>query len=296
MLFEGAEKKAHIYIDNDKLSLLTDINVSFWRDLVATAGAKILSVTRNDDCHAYLLSESSLLVWHDHFIIMTCGITRLANAVEHFIKSPWGAQLKRIEYQRKNEYFSTEQPSCFLQDIDLLNQYRHGEIHLFGRLSDHHNRLFIADFASPTPIIPAYEVLAYHLNKTSIDFFTQTMKNTQELVNYLHLDRLLNGFIVDDHFFTPYGYSLNAIRGKKFLTIHITPQHQHSYFSVISNFDIAAFIAPIVNQLEPSALDVLSITKDKVKIAPVAQYLCLHQEQQLIEVNRHVNYCNFRRN
>lgn len=294
MLFEGAEKKAHIYIDNSKLSLITDIDASFWYDLVACAGAKILSVTQNHDCRAYLLSESSLLVWHDHFIIMTCGTTRLANAVEHFIKSRWGQQIRRIEYQRKNEYFSTEQPSCFLQDIDKLNQYRHGEIHLFGRLSDHHNRLFIADFTSPSTIFPAYELLAYQLDQQSITFFTQMMKSTQDLIDYLNLNDLLSGFMLDDHFFTPHGYSLNAICGEKFLTIHITPQHQHSYFSVISNFNIAALIKPIIKRLQPALLDVMSIMEDKQHIPEVAHYQCIHHEQQLIEANRYVNYANFR--
>ncbi|MBA6364897.1 adenosylmethionine decarboxylase, partial [Colwellia sp. BRX8-8] len=86
MFFEGSEKKAEILIDGKQLSLLNDIDDEFWSALVNRSQAQILSSIENEYCKAFLLSESSLFVWSDRILILTCGETQLVKAVEFFIQ------------------------------------------------------------------------------------------------------------------------------------------------------------------------------------------------------------------
>ena len=53
-----------------------------WREIVAASRASVLSRMSNDACDAYLLSESSLFVFERRMLMITCGQTRLVDAVE----------------------------------------------------------------------------------------------------------------------------------------------------------------------------------------------------------------------
>ena len=139
MFFEGSEKKAEIIINRSKISLLDDFTLDFWQALVQCCNAKILSTIENEDCTAFLLSESSLFVWHDRFLIITCGNTRLIHSVEYFITKAGMDNIQHISYQRKNEYFAHAQLSSFGDDIALLGQYTTGKAFRFGELDGHHN-------------------------------------------------------------------------------------------------------------------------------------------------------------
>ena len=76
LFFEGSEKKAEVVVNSQNLSLLNDISNTFWQELVKCCNAQILSSIENEHCKAFLLSESSLFVWHERFVILTCGVTQ----------------------------------------------------------------------------------------------------------------------------------------------------------------------------------------------------------------------------
>ena len=125
MFFEGSEKKAEVVVNSQNLSLLNDISNTFWQELVECCNAQILSSVENEHCKAFLLSESSLFVWDDRFLILTCGVTKLVNSIEYFIQNTQPEDILHVTYQRKKEYFSNAQLK-----IDQLDWVGHVEIHL----------------------------------------------------------------------------------------------------------------------------------------------------------------------
>ncbi len=239
MFFEGSEKKAEIIIDPVQLSLLNDFSDDFWATLVNHCDAQIISKIDNSSCKAFLLSESSLFVWSDRLLILTCGTTRLVHAVEYFLGQVNHQAILQLIYQRKNEYFSQAQPSNFIDDIKRLNSQINGVAYRFGQLYGHHNYLYHLDnYYQADRADKTYELLAYQISQAASDQLTNTGLSITEIRQFLRLSELLPGFSIDDHQFKPFGYSLNAIKQDKYVTIHVTPQATSSYVSFESNLDL----------------------------------------------------------
>ena len=264
MFFEGSEKKAEVIIDSENFSLINDIDDDFWQALVACCNAQILSSISNQDCKAFLLSESSLFVWHDRFLILTCGITHLVNSVEYFLTHHDKAHIKHVIYQRKNEYFAHEQLSCFGDDIKLLSKQVSGKAYRFGEMDGHHNFIFHQgnDFKASSNDV-TYELLAYQISQAASDKLTTPGLSAQNIREFLQIDTLLPAFTIDDFVFDPYGYSLNAIKNKQYLTIHVTPQADSSYVSFESNVDLITLAPTILAILEPASFDLLTFNEQE---------------------------------
>ncbi|GHE90195.1 adenosylmethionine decarboxylase [Thalassotalea profundi] len=298
MFFEGAEKKAEIQINIGQISLLKDIKDTFWQAMVTSCNAQIISSINNENCKAFLLSESSLFVWNDRLLILTCGETQLVNAIEYFIKKIGKDKIKQLTYQRKNEYFSHAQPSCFGDDIKLLSQYIKGNAYRFGELDGHHNFLFhyennfIAD-----PEDKTYEFLAYQINEQASNLLTSKGITALAIRDFLSINKILPDFIIDDYVFQPYGYSLNAIKADRYLTIHITPQADSSYISFESNMDLMAIAPLFIEILKPLSFDILSFNEhsfsNKTTLFKEANYLSKSLVQQTLPNGYHVNFANF---
>ena len=273
MFFEGSEKKAEILIDTKKLSLLDDISDEFWSALVNCSQAKILSSIRNNYCKAFLLSESSLFVWQDRLLILTCGETQLVKAVEYFIQHLGSDVIKHLTYQRKNEYFANAQPSCFGDDIKLIHHYLPGKAYRFGEMDSHHNYVFHIenDFVATADDI-TYEFLAYQISEKASQHLTQPNLTKADIREFLRIDSLLPNFIIDDFVFSPYGYSLNAIHDQHYLTIHVTPQMDSSYISFESNLDLLALAPTLIDILAPKSFDLMSFNAQNFN-AKLAQYI-----------------------
>ena len=273
MFFEGSEKKAEILIDSKQISLLDDINDEFWSALVDCSQAKILSSISNEYCKAFLLSESSLFVWKDRILILTCGETQLVKAVEYFIQNIGAQTIKHLNYQRKNEYFSNAQPSCFGDDIKLINLLLPGKAYRFGEMDSHHNYVFHLDndFIADKDDI-TYELLAYQISAQASQHLMQEKLTRQEIREFLRLDSLLPNFIIDDFVFSPYGYSLNAIYQQKYLTIHITPQMDSSYISFDSNINLLELAPTLIDILAPKSFDLMCFNENEFE-AKLTQYI-----------------------
>jgi len=300
LFFEGSEKKVEIVINSEAFSLINDVNDSFWHELVSCAQAKILSSIQNEHCKAFILSESSLFVWHNRFIILTCGVTHLVNAVEYFIKKQGIDCIEHLTYQRKNEYYSHAQPSCFGDDIKVLSQYVTGKALRFGEMDSHHTFLFYYQKGSAlqfTPQQQVYELLAYQISDKASQKLTNAHLTAKEIRAFLQLDDLLPNFMVDDHVFSPYGYSLNAVLDDKYLTIHVTPQAESSYVSFESNINLITLAPTILNVLEPKSFDLLSVNEKKFQ--PLIQqyidesYVSKSLVEQRLDNGCDVNFANF---
>ncbi len=298
MFFEGSEKKAEVIIDGQQLSLLNDINDDFWHELVACCHAQVLSTIANDDCKAFLLSESSLFVWDDRFLILTCGETRLVHSVEYFILQHGLKVIKHLTYQRKNEYFAHAQPSSFGDDIRLLSQHLDGSAYRFGELDSHHNYIFqynndfIADKSDKT-----CELLAYQISKQASLKLTNPGLKAADIRQYLRLSELLPGFELDDFVFDPFGYSVNAINGKQYFTIHITPQENSSYVSFESNVNLIGMAEVLLAILQPASFDLLTFNEDdfdgQIKQAIPNGYLPKSYVQETLNNGYFVCFSNF---
>jgi S-adenosylmethionine decarboxylase len=73
--------------------------------------------------------------------------------------------------------------------------------------------------------------------------------------------KIFEGFEVDDFAFDPCGYSLNALRGKDYYTIHVTPEEQGSYVSFETNVNLDQKIDQTLHRVlevfQPNAFDVI---------------------------------------
>lgn len=298
MFFEGAEKKVEVTISDSTYSLINDLPDSFWYELISCSDAKILSKIENDHCKAFILSESSLFVWHNRFVILTCGVTHLVNSVEFFIQKMGENAIGYLTYQRKNEYYSQAQPSCFDDDVKRLSLYIKGTSLCFGEIDGHHTSLFYQDDTSfRMDSNQTYEFLAYQISTKASEQLTRANLTHGKIRKFFQLDTLLNGFEIDDHVFEPYGYSINAIKEGKYITIHVTPQAESSYVSIESNINLNYLIPTMLNVLEPKSFDLLSFNnntfEDDVIKKISTQYTNESRVQQVLKNDTVVSFSSY---
>ncbi|WP_394132111.1 adenosylmethionine decarboxylase [Shewanella maritima] len=261
MVFEGSEKKLEI-VFNAQACTLREKPLAFWQQVVAKAEAEILSVTSNEHQDAYILSESSLFVWDHKLVILTCGLSTLIDAacfvIEHFGKQA----IDFVCYQRKNEYFANEQASSFVQDATRLNALIPGQARRIGHLDSHHHFLFTSDshFRAEKADVSC-ELMMYHITGNVADYLRAEGQLASTIRKQLQLDDLFTGFSIDEHLFSPLGYSVNGIRGNEYFTIHITPQEQSSYVSLETNVNPqhhgVDFVGILLDLLQPTSWDII---------------------------------------
>ena len=162
--FEGTEKKFELVLDGSQPSLRRQ-GRAFWTRVVERAQADIVSAMSNAHCDAYLLSESSLFVYDHRMVMITCGQTRLPEAVLEMLDHVPADQVRMFFYERKNEVFPHTQPTSFFEDVGLLNECLPGKAYQFGEEDEHHLYLFHMDrpFVQDEPDA-TFEVLMYDLD------------------------------------------------------------------------------------------------------------------------------------
>src|SRR5688572_408957 len=124
-IFEGSEKKLEIMVELNKfqpaIESLRELPRTIWADLVRASGAQILSELASSDCTAYLLSESSLFVFDDRIVMITCGRTKLVKSAKVFIDKFGIGVVQNFFFERKNEAFPKAQRSSFEEDCEGLS-------------------------------------------------------------------------------------------------------------------------------------------------------------------------------
>lgn len=261
MHFEGSEKKVEVVVD-PFISSLRNLGQEFWSQVVGQAQAQILSKISSQSCDAYLLSESSLFVWDHHFTMITCGTTTLVDAILCFLEKVRPDQVQSLIYERKNEYFPHHQKSDFFEDAKRLRSRFDGKAFRFGKADTHHVFLFHLDKEYRPPANDCtLEILMYDLRGPAKSLFScenQTIESIREKTN---LHKILPDFEIDDHLFDPCGYSLNALRGSDYYTIHVTPEEVGSYVSFESNIELDKNVEPTIRKVlevfQPRAFDVV---------------------------------------
>ncbi len=262
MFFEGSEKKIEMIFTANSGNLLERPH-EFWDEVVDKCNASILSMVENEHCKAFLLSESSLFVWKDKILMLTCGQTRLADSVLYFLKDCPDLQTDFLIYQRKNEYQSQLQPSSFMDDVYLMKEFVPGKSWRFGHIHGHHNLLFHLDqpYQGPQDDFTT-EFLIYDIHRDASDILIKAGPSKQEVRDYLKVEEYFPDFVIDDFGFEPFGYSLNAINDDRYFTIHITPQENSSYISFETNIEpneqLNRYLRQLTESLRPSSFDLMS--------------------------------------
>ncbi len=295
MFFEGSEKKIELVFQGQNLM---ELGEAFWKQVVACSNAQILSSIKNTDCHAYLLSESSLFVWKDRFVMITCGETTLAKAVTFFIEKMGKEGVAFLIYERKNEYRPENQRSSFEDDVKEINRFLPGSAYQFGQESGHHLYLFHLEqpYHPPTDDV-TLEILMYGLDGNSLVAFGGECKSRQQARELTQVDQIFDGFEVDDYLFDPCGYSLNAIRGSEYYTIHVTPQEEGAYVSFETNVRIDHNYLPtlkrVIETFQPESFDVIVFRTQQQEFLEVPGYSLNSAVKHEAIAGYHVNHCEF---
>lgn len=266
MFFEGSEKKVELCVD-PSFGSLRALPLSFWEHIVSLAKADILSHINNDQCDAYLLSESSLFVWDHRVVMLTCGLSTLIDSVSALIDKVTEDKLTFMSYQRKNEYLAHLQASTFIDDINTLRLRVPGTAFRVGHLDNHHHFLFSSDKSCQIMSQDkTCELLMYHISGPVADYLCTEQQTVAQIYKLLMLDELFADFEYDAHVFSPLGFSINGIKDNFYYTVHITPQEQSSYVSLETNvdleqhqFDVASTLLAI---LKPRSWDIIGFNTE----------------------------------
>ena len=294
MFFEGSEKKVEIILPSHYK--LREYPLSFWKKLVKKSKATIINSFSNDQAQAFLLSESSLFVWDNRITLITCGQTTLKDATLYLTKK--FKDIQALFFQRKNELFPMNQRTNFEYDVQKLRKKMKGSAHRFGPLDAHHFFLFHLDKEYSAEVQDCtIEILMYDLQGSVFELFTRDA-SSKEVQEHLKLKECFPSFTLQDYSFKPRGYSLNALRGKEYYTIHVTPQEVGFYVSFETNMkeSFSSILNKIILMFRPSRFDVITFTPSHVKsdsIQSVDSFLKNHSYKKLLSCGFDVEFSSF---
>lgn len=287
--FEGPEKKFELVLEEGRGSL-RDHPRAEWERVVHAARAQVLSVCSSDSLDSYLLSESSLFVSDRRLTMITCGRTRLVDAIDVTLDLIGGPEaVGFLVLERKNEHFPHAQPTSFEQDAVRLSKVFPGRALSFGCADSHCVRLWHTtkphELSSGDATV---EVLMHGIAPQVATSFHGPDCLAQ--ARSLGVTQVLPGFQVDDHAFDPAGYSLNAVKGETYFTFHVTPEEIGSYVSFETNADPeqhppGEVVRRVVEIFRPESFDVLSFSSDPLEIgdlSPLGYSLRKHVEGDVV--------------
>lgn len=297
-VFEGSEKKCKVIMVDGNVDLRR-LGDEFWSGLVRACSATILSTIRNEFCDAYLLSESSLFVWSDHFLLITCGQTKLVESILYFLDKVNNADVAQILFQRKNELYSEMQHSNFSDDVARLKKRVDGTQIEFGNKDSHYTELYHLERRyQPSSTARTYELLMYSIDEASSRYFSQRGLSARSIRERLRLEEYLSGWQIDDFVFEPCGYSLNAIQGNRYCTIHLTPQHGYSYISLETNADLGDILTIPLEVLNPHSFDLVLYQPDSrtdIVDAVRPNYRLQHEQRKVVDVGYTIHFAHWNR-
>ena len=236
---------------------------AFWAGVVEAAGARILSGISGERCDAYVLSESSLFVFDDRWIIVTCGGSDLPKALFGFLAAVPASCVESGRYERRPELIenSKRAEESFKKAVRAIHRKLPGVSMELGSSGDRCVRTFVAGESSSTPTLG---LLMYDLDEEVCRRFTKP----HSMSAHPDVHFLLGGYTTDDHVFDPRGYSINAIDGDRYWTVHVTPEQNGSYASfetdhVFTNLaEQRACLERVLEVFQPRSADLIEIESE----------------------------------
>ncbi len=294
MFFEGSEKKVEIFIKPGSVSLR--VRDLLWDEVVKKANATILSKISNPECDAYLLSESSLFVYEQRVVMITCGTTSLVNAIEYMLRQFGLENILLLMFERKNERFPDNQPSDFQQDTSRLSRHLPGKYFRFGSAQGNYIDLFYfrSQFSPPGDDM-TLEILMHDLPESSRELFCGS--SLEELYRRTDIPHVLEGYVCDDFVFQPMGYSLNALKGQHYYTIHVTPEEDCSYASFETNhffeaLELERTVERVLEIFKPQSFSLLFFQSGNLEFRLPSSYRMENQVYKTI-CGYQIRFCNF---
>lgn len=279
--FEGPEKKLEIVLERESPSL-RDNDTEKWDRVVKKSRAQIISHMSNDHLDAYLLSESSLFVWKDRVLMITCGDTTLVDAIPEIL-ALIGESKYLLFYECRNFNFPHLQPSDFNKDSEKILTYVDGSTHRLGQNSSNHINIFnggsridgISDKTDET-----LQILMDDLDPDQLVFFSNKNGNSVEaVIEKSGISGIYENMQLDGYLFSPHGFSVNGILDDKYFTIHVTPQKQFSYVSFETNLiekNYSQTINKLVSIFKPKHFSVI-LTTNKITAGKMDCISCDYQ-------------------
>jgi S-adenosylmethionine decarboxylase len=234
--FEGPEKKLEIILFAPQAGLRSNLDEQ-WNRVVEASRAAVISGISTDDLDAYLLSESSLFVWEDRILMITCGKTALIHAVPEILKIVNRDRIAFVFYERTSFMFPHEQPSNFEDDVEHMVKYFPGKSYRLGPANyDHIHVFYSSQTNNPLSRDATFQLLMHELDPSVLEIFTlKNGRSGDKIEKRSGLNRIYPQMLKHSHLFSPDGYSLNGIFNKNYFTIHVTPQPEGSYASFETN-------------------------------------------------------------
>ena len=262
--FEGPEKKLEVILFSPQFDIRNNDD-GRWDKVVKASQADIISKRSTAHLDAYILSESSLFLWDDRILIITCGQTKLIATVPKILEFVNRENIALVFYERRNLMFPQEQPADFEEDVVSMELYFPGKSYRLGPANHDHIHVFYSSHAKPaTKQDATLQVLMRDFEKPVSDLFCRSNTLTKDQLNKLSgLDRIYSKMEKDSHIFSPYGYSLNGIYNNNYFTVHVTPQPEGSYASFETNViesDYSGIISEIVSVFKPKKFSILLTT------------------------------------
>ncbi len=297
--FEGAEKKLEIILNSPIENLRDNIN-NRWDKVIKACNALILSKIENHEITAYLLSESSLFVWKDKVLIITCGKTDLTKSIEEILSFIDKNKIGQVFYERKNFLFPLEQPKNFSDDTIEIEKNFKGIPFQLGPTRDNHIHLFHSDHTYiKMKKDVTLQILMHDLPPSVMKLFTGN--NREKVLTESGLDQIYPETIVDSHLFHPTGFSMNGIDNEFYYTFHITPQSDCSYTSFETNIqerDYTKIINSIISIFRPKNFSIV-LTKsinnsyDKIYIPEIIEnYKTAGTDKQTLDCGYEIIFIN----
>mmetsp|Transcript_20353 Transcript_20353/g.33561 ORF Transcript_20353/g.33561 Transcript_20353/m.33561 type:complete len:362 (-) Transcript_20353:1021-2106(-) len=303
--FEGPEKSLEVDF-NPKSGCpggMRAISREVWDDILHLARCQILTKTSNEHFDAYVLSESSLFVYDYKVFIKTCGTTTLLRCLPLLLSAAdkIGMELLWLGYTRKNYIFPEDQqfPHCsFTQEIEYTKRCSgpkgkplKGGAYVLGDLNGDHWYVYVADYDEQNVDNSERNVniMMYGLDPSvAKQFYSETESSDAKAVTEKSgIAGLCPNAVIDDWMFQPCGYSMNALEGETFYTIHVTPESEFSYASFETNLECADYnelVEKVVNVFKPERFIITMFADEsalaRVKHCPTMIKSCLHRYER----------------
>jgi len=266
--FEGTEKLLEIWFqgrDGEENCDLRSIPRPALDSLLKIVQAEIVSHTQNEYIDSYVLSESSMFISKNRFIIKTCGITRLLHAVKPIIQLAQDyANMPIVQdffYSRRVYLRPDEQKGIhkgFQMEAAFLNIIiPGGRTYVLGAKKEEQWYLF--SLTHPNSSTPSndvtLEILMSNLDESTMTNFTKKKYETSdELAVGTGISWIIPGSVNDGLVFDPIGFSMNGLFKDSYYTIHVTPQPMCSYVSFETNIrqhDYSELVNRVIKTFKP---------------------------------------------
>ncbi len=308
MKFEGPEKKLEIILTSPQPDLRSNVNRR-WDRVVEASGSVVISKISTPFLDARLLSESSLFVWDDCILMITCGQTTLVNTLDEITTFVDKDNVAFVFYERKNLMFPQDQPSDFEDDVSAVTSVFPGKSYRLGPANYDHLHVFYSarDNAEPDEDT-TLQILMNDLGPEARRVFSDTRAHKPDTAGKKAglFDLYPQPLSLDDYQFTPYGYSLNGIIDKRYFTVHVTPQPAGSYASFETNIiekDYSRIVNAVISIFRPGKFclalttsiqkQVYSLSSDV--IAPMPGYKVIEKSLYEFDCGYSVIFFNYAR-